>query len=158
VAGVVDPAAAQRPGGSSCTRTTAAAKPIVQRVGTRRTASTDVAATTAPIRYIWAGPRVTPSTAPPSTSGRYMPASPRAWVTPPIAPISAARAARLSDSPGTSMYPPLLASTRPGTDAGSDGAAHRRLSLAGRSDTYPGPLKVSILPVAEDHRCAYRAS
>ena len=95
-------------------------KPSANRDGTRQTASSPVAEATAPICAIRSGlTSRTPSTSPPRASGRYMPASPRALVRPPTAPIWAACAARESDSPGTVMYPPLLASISPWTEAGS---------------------------------------
>src|SRR6266511_3904509 len=105
--------------------------PSAQRVGTSSRASTDVAEQTAPITATWAA---STSGAPPSASGRYMPARPRALVMPPTAPISAACAARLSDSPGTVMYPPELASINAWIEVGSVNAATYRLDTGS-----PGP-------------------
>ena len=76
------------------------AYPSVQRLGTSSTASTDVAELTADISATCEGGTRSP---PASANGRYIPASPRAFVIPPTAPITAACAAGLSDSPGTIM-------------------------------------------------------
>ena len=94
--------------------------PIAQRLGTSSTASTEVAELTEPMMTSCS--RLTRSP-PPSASGRYRAARPRPLVMPPIAPISAACAARLSDSPGVVMYPPELASISACTEVGSVNAA-----------------------------------
>ena len=58
------------------------------------------------------------SGAPPSASGRYIPASARAFVMPPVAGSSAACASRVSAKPGASIRPECI-STIAGTDVGS---------------------------------------
>src|SRR3954447_4824695 len=107
------------------------AKPSDQRDGTSSTASTEVAETTADISGNCSGQTSSP---PPLASGRYIPASPRALVMPPTAPMTAACAAGLSASPGVVMYPPELASIIACIEDGSVNAATYRLGTGS-----PGP-------------------
>ena len=86
-------------------------KPMAKRVGMHSVASRFVAIDTRRIRSI---PSRSTSEPPPSASGVYMPASPRALVIPPPPPISAAWASRLFGS-----IPATLAIASAGTEARS---------------------------------------